>query len=224
MECGNCSLDGDALRLPPSTGERRYWNWRAVNAAPTSSSPTTTSMTGLPGVAAVDEVRAVFGSSIPGLIITADRSPDVLEIVRRRGLHLLKKPVKPAKLRALVSHLLAQGRPRQAAPERRPRCRSADVQLAGGDHRLRAAVDPEFAEDGGDVRLHRRLLNAELVGDDLVRLAASQQLEDAQFSLRQGGDSIASLAATPARTTSGSSAPDGKYTSPFITHRMPSPI
>ena len=73
---------------------------------------------GFTGVGAVDEVRAVFGSTIPGLIITADRSPEVLDVVRRRGLHLLKKPVKPAKLRALVSHLLAQGRPRQAAPER----------------------------------------------------------------------------------------------------------
>ena len=73
---------------------------------------------GFTGVGAVDEVRAVFGSTIPGLIITADRSPEVLDVVRRRGLHLLKKPIKPAKLRALVSHLLAQGRPRQAAPER----------------------------------------------------------------------------------------------------------
>jgi signal transduction histidine kinase/CheY-like chemotaxis protein len=72
---------------------------------------------GSTGVAAVDEVRAVFGSNIPGLIITADRSLEVLEIVRRRGLHLLKKPVKPAKLRALVSHLLAQGRRRPATLE-----------------------------------------------------------------------------------------------------------
>jgi two-component system, sensor histidine kinase len=72
---------------------------------------------GSTGVAAVDEVRAVFGSNIPGLIITADRSLEVLQTVRRRGLHLLKKPVKPAKLRALVSHLLAQSRPRPAALE-----------------------------------------------------------------------------------------------------------
>ena len=72
---------------------------------------------GSTGVAAVDEVRAVFGRNIPGLIITADRSPEVLQIVRGRGLHLLKKPVKPAKLRALVSHLLAQDQSRSAALE-----------------------------------------------------------------------------------------------------------
>ena len=99
---------------------------------------------GSTGVAAVDEVRAVFGSNIPGLIITADRSLEVLEIVRRRGLHLLKKPVKPAKLQALVSHLLAQGQRRPATLEH-PSIRLADFQLTGGDHRLCAAIDPKFA-------------------------------------------------------------------------------
>jgi hypothetical protein len=51
------------------------------------------------------------------LIITADHSLEVLAIVRRRGLHCLRSPVKPAKLRALVSHLLARGRPRPSALE-----------------------------------------------------------------------------------------------------------
>jgi two-component system, sensor histidine kinase len=71
---------------------------------------------GSTGVAAVDEVRDVYGSAIPGLIITADRRPEVLEAIRRHGLHLLKKPVKPAKLRALVSHLLAHRRSRPDRP------------------------------------------------------------------------------------------------------------
>ncbi len=63
---------------------------------------------GANGVDAVEEIRHVCGSDIPGLIITADCSPKVAGIVRRHGFHLLRKPVKPAKLRALVSHLLAQ--------------------------------------------------------------------------------------------------------------------
>ena len=92
-------LGWDPPQLRPWTAERRYWSWRAASAAPTSSLQTITLRTDRPGLAAVDEVRAVFGSNIPGLIITADRSLEVLEIVRRRGLHLLKKPVKPAKLR-----------------------------------------------------------------------------------------------------------------------------
>lgn len=58
------------------------------------------------GVDAIEEIRTVCGSAIPGLIITADRSPRVAEIVRRHGFHLLRKPIKPAKLRALLSHVL----------------------------------------------------------------------------------------------------------------------
>jgi hypothetical protein len=34
----------------------------------------------------------------------------VLDAVRRYGLHALQKPLKPAKLRALISHLLSQHR------------------------------------------------------------------------------------------------------------------
>jgi Signal transduction histidine kinase len=67
------------------------------------------------GVDAVREIRRMYGAGIPGLIITADRSPRVAEIVRRHGFHLLRKPVKPAKLRALLSHVLQ--RTRSAAGE-----------------------------------------------------------------------------------------------------------
>ena len=63
---------------------------------------------GATGVDAVEAFREVYGHTVPGLIITADRSPKVTEIVRRHGFHLLRKPVKPAKLRALLSHLLVQ--------------------------------------------------------------------------------------------------------------------
>lgn len=62
---------------------------------------------GATGLAAVDEVRAVYGR-VPAVIVTADRDREVLEAVRRHGLHVLQKPLKPAKLRALMSHLLAQ--------------------------------------------------------------------------------------------------------------------
>lgn len=63
---------------------------------------------GATGVEAVEAFREVYGHTVPGLIITADRSPKVTEIVRRHGFHLLRKPVKPAKLRALLSHLLVR--------------------------------------------------------------------------------------------------------------------
>ncbi len=63
---------------------------------------------GATGVDAIEAFRQVYGPAVPGLIITADRSPKVSEIVRRHGFHLLRKPVKPAKLRALLTHLLVQ--------------------------------------------------------------------------------------------------------------------
>jgi CheY-like chemotaxis protein/nitrogen-specific signal transduction histidine kinase len=58
------------------------------------------------GVEVVDEIREAYNCATPALIITADRSDEVLKLVQGRGFHLLQKPIKPAKLRALMSHLL----------------------------------------------------------------------------------------------------------------------
>ena len=59
------------------------------------------------GLDAIDLVRAHCRRPIAGLIITADNSPDLHERIRSYGLRALKKPVKPAKLRALMSHLVS---------------------------------------------------------------------------------------------------------------------
>ena len=58
------------------------------------------------GVEVVEEIREAHKCETPAIIITADRSAEVLKLVKARGFHLLQKPVKPAKLRALMSHLL----------------------------------------------------------------------------------------------------------------------
>ena len=42
------------------------------------------------------------------MIITADRSSDTLQFIRENGYPVLKKPIKPAKLRALMSHMLTE--------------------------------------------------------------------------------------------------------------------
>lgn len=104
---------------------------------------------GATGVDAVEALREVYGQDVPGLIITADHSPKVTEIVRRHGFHLLRKPVKPAKLQALLSHLMLRRTNTSAAAVEgsHPLYRrgldggSGLVQLAGGDHRLGAAED-----------------------------------------------------------------------------------
>ena len=44
---------------------------------------------------------------VPGVIITADRTDEVRDEIKEKGLHLLNKPLKPAALRALVTHLLS---------------------------------------------------------------------------------------------------------------------
>lgn len=50
--------------------------------------------------------------TIPAIIITADRAPAIADAVRDLGCELLLKPVRPAELRALMLHLVAQPSPR----------------------------------------------------------------------------------------------------------------
>jgi CheY-like chemotaxis protein len=44
---------------------------------------------------------------VPALIITGDNSPALAQAARAAGIELMRKPVKPAELRALLAHLLA---------------------------------------------------------------------------------------------------------------------
>ena len=67
--------------------------------------------TGLDCIAAI---RAKAGAKIPAILITADRSPDVEQQARALDLQLLRKPVKPAALRALMARLYSR---RTAAAE-----------------------------------------------------------------------------------------------------------
>jgi CheY-like chemotaxis protein len=65
------------------------------------------------GMDAVQAVRDAVGETVPAVIITADRSPEVKERVRAEGLQMLRKPIRPAALRALM----AQANIRSAAAE-----------------------------------------------------------------------------------------------------------
>ena len=59
------------------------------------------------GLNAIREIRAACKIPIPGIIITADHGKSVQEAVRQEGMEILQKPVKPAALRALMTHVLA---------------------------------------------------------------------------------------------------------------------
>lgn len=57
----------------------------------------------LTGIAALDELRAAWGRLPDALIVTADRSAEVLEEAERRDCQVLYKPVKPASLRRFLT-------------------------------------------------------------------------------------------------------------------------
>ncbi|MGD9925446.1 MAG: hybrid sensor histidine kinase/response regulator [Pseudorhodoplanes sp.] len=55
------------------------------------------------GIDAIVALRARFGSELPAILITADRTPRVRDEARARDVPILNKPVKPAALRALLA-------------------------------------------------------------------------------------------------------------------------
>jgi CheY-like chemotaxis protein len=61
---------------------------------------------GAVGVDAIDAIRRACGAATPGMVITADRAPQVYDAAAARGLQILNKPVKPARLRAALTQLL----------------------------------------------------------------------------------------------------------------------
>lgn len=58
------------------------------------------------GMHVIQQVRYAFAAQIPAVLVSGDTAPDLLRFAKTRGYPLLHKPVRPAKLRAVVSHLL----------------------------------------------------------------------------------------------------------------------
>ena len=61
---------------------------------------------GQTGITEIARIRQALGRSVPGIIITANHAAAVQDQVQQHGLWLLRKPLKPAQLRALLSQLL----------------------------------------------------------------------------------------------------------------------
>lgn len=59
------------------------------------------------GLEAVDAIRRMVRMQVPAMIVTADYSAEAARAAAVYGLELLKKPVKPAEMRSLLSFLLA---------------------------------------------------------------------------------------------------------------------
>ncbi|WP_324779577.1 ATP-binding response regulator [Thiobacillus sedimenti] len=62
------------------------------------------------GLEVIDRLRQKFGREIPAIVITGDTAPDTIQRIARAGFPLLHKPLRPAKLRALLTHLIQQAR------------------------------------------------------------------------------------------------------------------
>lgn len=63
------------------------------------------------GFDVLDRLKARWGKSLHGIIVTADASPERIADAHARGYPLLHKPVRPAKLRALVEELVRERAP-----------------------------------------------------------------------------------------------------------------
>ena len=61
------------------------------------------------GVEAIDTLRNQFGATIPALLVSGDTTPELFQQAREHRLVLLSKPVRGARMRAALLHLLVSG-------------------------------------------------------------------------------------------------------------------
>ena len=59
------------------------------------------------GTNTITEIRDYLGRPVPALLVTADNSELIDRAAQAAGIELMRKPLKPAQLRALLAHLLA---------------------------------------------------------------------------------------------------------------------
>lgn len=73
---------------------------------------------GCTGIEAIAALRRAFGADIPALLVTGDTAPETIRAIQASGLPVLHKPLKPAKLRALLAHLVGDREQRKAEGEK----------------------------------------------------------------------------------------------------------
>ncbi len=60
------------------------------------------------GLDIIAELRKRFGEELPALLLSGDTGPETLRSATDQGIPLLHKPVRPAKLRAALAHMLGR--------------------------------------------------------------------------------------------------------------------
>src|SRR5262249_12281535 len=89
---------------------------------------------GRSGISAIAQLRDAFGAPIPAFLLSGDTAPERLREARERGYHLLHKPIRPMRLRAMVSQLLQEPEAAGAAGSD-PRGSIERLRREGGPHR-----------------------------------------------------------------------------------------
>jgi CheY-like chemotaxis protein len=62
---------------------------------------------GVSGLALAEEIQALWGTKVPSIVITADHTQEAQNAATALGCQILRKPVKPAALRAVMNSMLA---------------------------------------------------------------------------------------------------------------------
>ncbi|HYP67692.1 MAG TPA: hybrid sensor histidine kinase/response regulator [Thiobacillaceae bacterium] len=61
------------------------------------------------GVNVVEAFRSRYGADLPAVILTGDTAPESIQTLNQAGLAVLHKPLRPARLRSLLTHLSQNG-------------------------------------------------------------------------------------------------------------------
>lgn len=64
------------------------------------------------GIKVVEAFRSRYGAGLPAIILTGDTAPESIQTLNQAGLTVLHKPVRPARLRSLLTHLHQNGNDR----------------------------------------------------------------------------------------------------------------
>jgi signal transduction histidine kinase len=114
-------IDDDPMILEAMRGLLRRWGCRVVAAASADAAMAGIDGSrpdliiadfhltdGSTGVAAIEQLRAAAGASVPAFLLSGDTAPDRLREVGGTGYHLLHKPVDPMALRAMLNRFLTR--------------------------------------------------------------------------------------------------------------------
>ncbi|MEW5769203.1 MAG: hybrid sensor histidine kinase/response regulator [Pseudomonadota bacterium] len=74
---------------------------------------------GRTGIEAIALLQEAFGP-VPAVLLTGDTASDTIQTINQAGLPVLHKPLKPAKLRAFLAHMLSNPEASQQAPTHTP--------------------------------------------------------------------------------------------------------